>query len=72
MSLFIFIRQVTEGSMAYKMTAPEAPPSTNKPPKPGGAPKDSTPAVAANRDNPRKGEVAAQAEEYGYIVTNQR
>lgn len=58
--------------MAYKTTVPEAPPSTNEPPKPGGAPKDPTPAVAASRDNLRKGEVAAHTEEYGYIVTNQR
>lgn len=66
MSLFIFIHQVTEGSMAYKMAALEAPPSTNKPPKPEGAQKDVTSAAAV------KDEPVSKAEEYGYIVTNQR
>lgn len=70
MSLFIFIHQITESSMAYKMDAPEAPPSTIKPPKPEGAQKD--PTVAASQDKLRQKEPAAKAEEYGFIVTNQR
>ncbi|KAL7369747.1 hypothetical protein ABVT39_007540 [Epinephelus coioides] len=58
-------KKVSEGSMAYKMAAIEAPPSTNKPPKPEAAQKDLTPAAAA------KDEPATKAEEFGYIVTNQ-
>ncbi|KAG8004531.1 Receptor-type tyrosine-protein phosphatase-like N, partial [Nibea albiflora] len=64
-------RKLTEGSMAYKMPAPEAPPSTAKTPKPDAAQKDST-AAAADQDQPRKDEPVAKTEEYGYIVTNQR
>ncbi len=56
--------------MAYKMAAPEAPPSTIKPPKPEGVQKDST--AAANQDKLRKNEPVAKTEQFGYIVTNQR
>lgn len=70
MSLFIWIHQITEGSMAYKIAAPKAPPSTVKPPKPEGSQKDLT--VAAKQDKLRPNEPAAKPEEYGYIVTNQR
>ncbi|XP_056286758.1 receptor-type tyrosine-protein phosphatase-like N isoform X2 [Pseudoliparis swirei] len=55
-------KKVTEGSMAFKMAAPEAPPSTNKPPEPEGPP----PPAAADRDEPKP------AKEFGFIVTNQR
>jgi len=48
--------------MAFKMAAPEAPPSTNKPPEPEGPP----PPAAADRDEPKP------AKEFGFIVTNQR
>nr|XP_033471580.1 receptor-type tyrosine-protein phosphatase-like N isoform X1 [Epinephelus lanceolatus] len=58
-------KKISEGSMAYKMAAIEAPPSTNKPPKLEAAQKDLTPAAAA------KDEPATKAEEFGYIVTNQ-
>ncbi|XP_042369316.1 receptor-type tyrosine-protein phosphatase-like N [Plectropomus leopardus] len=58
-------KKVSEGSMAYKVATAEAPPSTNKPPKPEKAQQESTPAAAAKDD------AAANAEEYGYIVTNQ-
>nr|XP_046238650.1 receptor-type tyrosine-protein phosphatase-like N isoform X3 [Scatophagus argus] len=56
-------KKITEGSMAYKMAAPEAPPS-----KPEGVQKDSP--AAANQETQRKNEAAAKPE-YGYIVTNQ-
>ena len=56
--------------MAYKMAAPEAPPSSVKSPKPEAVQKDSS--AAANQDKLRKTEPAAKSEEYGYIVTNQR
>ena len=48
--------------MAYKMAALEAPPSTNRP---AAVQKHVTPAAAVREE-------AAKAEEYGYIVTNQR
>ncbi|TKS66502.1 Receptor-type tyrosine-protein phosphatase-like N [Collichthys lucidus] len=65
-------KKLTEGSMAYKMPAPEAPPSTTKTPKPDTAQKDLTPAAAAaDQDQPRKDEPVAKSKEYGYIVTNQ-
>lgn len=57
--------------MAYKMV-PEAPPSTVKAPKPEEGQKDTTPALTANQEQLRPNEPAAKAEEYGYIVTNQR
>ncbi|KAM6958585.1 receptor-type tyrosine-protein phosphatase-like N isoform 3-T3 [Tautogolabrus adspersus] len=61
-------KKMTEGLMAYKKPAPEAPPSAAKPPKAEEAQKDSPPppAEAAKQDKP-----AAKADEYGYIVTNQ-
>ncbi|KAM8722376.1 receptor-type tyrosine-protein phosphatase-like N isoform 5-T5 [Acanthopagrus schlegelii] len=62
-------KKITEGSMAYKMAAPEAPPSSVKSPKPEAVQKDSS--AAANQDKLRKTEPAAKSEEYGYIVTNQ-
>ncbi|XP_030265636.1 receptor-type tyrosine-protein phosphatase-like N isoform X3 [Sparus aurata] len=62
-------KKITEGSMAYKMAALEAPPSSVKSPKQEAEQKDS--AAAANQDNLRKTEPAAKSEEYGYIVTNQ-
>lgn len=49
--------------MTHKNPKAEAPPTILKTP-------DVT--AAANQDNPRKSEPAAKAEEYGYIVTNQR
>ncbi|TNN37063.1 Receptor-type tyrosine-protein phosphatase-like N [Liparis tanakae] len=42
-------KKVTEGSMAFKMAAPEAPPTTIKPPEPEGPP----PPAAADRDKPK-------------------
>ncbi|XP_075950889.1 receptor-type tyrosine-protein phosphatase-like N isoform X2 [Anarhichas minor] len=60
-------KKVTEGSMAFKMAAPEAPPSTVKTPKPEAAQKDSPPSVAADQGDLR----TAKAEEYGFITTNQ-
>ncbi|XP_068446894.1 receptor-type tyrosine-protein phosphatase-like N isoform X2 [Clinocottus analis] len=53
-------KKVTEGSMAFKMAAPEAPPSTNKPPEPEAA-----------REGLRDKLKPAGQEEYGFIVTNQ-
>lgn len=59
--------------MAYKMVAPEAPPSTIKTPKPVGVQKETAPTASANQDKLGKKEpVVSKAEEYGYIVTNQR
>lgn len=72
MFLLVFIHQVTEGSMAYKITAQEAPPSNSQPPKPEEAPKAATPTKAANRDKLGKKQPVGQVEEFGYIVTNQR
>lgn len=50
--------------------APEALPSTIKSPKPDGAQKETTPTnTATNQDKPGQND---PADEYGYIVTNQR
>ena len=54
------------------MVAPEAPPSTAKSPKAEGPQKEMTPTAASNQDEVGEKELAAKAEEYGYIVTNQR
>ncbi|XP_074520505.1 receptor-type tyrosine-protein phosphatase-like N isoform X2 [Halichoeres trimaculatus] len=53
-------KKVTEGSMAYKTAAPEAPPPPAKP----AAAEKAPPAPPAE-------DKAAKADEYGYIVTNQ-
>ncbi|XP_039998096.1 receptor-type tyrosine-protein phosphatase-like N [Xiphias gladius] len=63
-------KKITEGSVAYKMAAPEAPPSTVRAPKAEGPQKETAPTVASNQDKLGKKETAAKAEEYGYIVTN--
>uniref|UniRef100_A0A3Q0RTW7 Protein tyrosine phosphatase receptor type N n=1 Tax=Amphilophus citrinellus TaxID=61819 RepID=A0A3Q0RTW7_AMPCI len=71
MFLYVFIRQVTEGSMAYKMSAQEAPPSNPEPRKPEAAQKEATPTTAANQDKLGKKDPVGQVEEFGYVVTNQ-
>jgi len=53
----------------YKMDSEEAPPSTVKT---GGAQKEATPTEAENRDKVGQKKPAGQAQEFGYIVTNQR
>uniref|UniRef100_A0A3B4Y783 Protein tyrosine phosphatase receptor type N n=1 Tax=Seriola lalandi dorsalis TaxID=1841481 RepID=A0A3B4Y783_SERLL len=58
-------------SLAYKMAAPEAPPSTIKAPKAEGPQKQTTPSVTSSHDKLGKKEPAAKAEGYGYIDTNQ-
>uniref|UniRef100_A0A3B4TWG7 Protein tyrosine phosphatase receptor type N n=1 Tax=Seriola dumerili TaxID=41447 RepID=A0A3B4TWG7_SERDU len=63
--------KISEGSVAYKMAAPEAPPSTIKAPKAEGPQKQTTPSVASSHDKLGKKEPAAKAEGYGYIDTNQ-
>ncbi|XP_023285653.1 receptor-type tyrosine-protein phosphatase-like N [Seriola lalandi dorsalis] len=63
--------KISEGSVAYKMAAPEAPPSTIKAPKAEGPQKQTTPSVTSSHDKLGKKEPAAKAEGYGYIDTNQ-
>lgn len=71
MRSFIFIYQVSEGSMAYKMSPQEAPPFNAKPPTPEGVQKEATPTTTVNQDK-LGNDPAGQVDEFGYIVTNQR
>ncbi|XP_019207458.2 receptor-type tyrosine-protein phosphatase-like N isoform X5 [Oreochromis niloticus] len=64
-------KKITEGSMAYKMSAQEAPPSNAKPPTPEGVQKEATPTTTVNQDKLGKKDPAGQVDEFGYIVTNQ-
>lgn len=72
MCSFIFFYQVSEGSMAYKMSAQVAPPSNAKPPTPEGVQKEATPTTTVNQDKLGKKDPVGQVDEFGYIVTNQR
>uniref|UniRef100_A0A3P8PMX6 Uncharacterized protein n=1 Tax=Astatotilapia calliptera TaxID=8154 RepID=A0A3P8PMX6_ASTCA len=63
--------KVSEGSMAYKMSAQEAPPSNAKPPTPEGVQKEATPTTTVNQDKLGKKDPVGQVDEFGYIVTNQ-
>ncbi|XP_035764455.1 receptor-type tyrosine-protein phosphatase-like N [Neolamprologus brichardi] len=64
-------KKVSEGSMAYKMSPQEAPPSNAKPPTPEGVQKEATPTTTVNQDKLGKKDPAGQVDEFGYIVTNQ-
>lgn len=64
-----YLVKITEGSMAYKMVAPEAPPSTIKAAKPEETQKETTPTVPSKLGNTKP---VAETKEFGYIVTNQR
>ncbi|XP_054864623.1 receptor-type tyrosine-protein phosphatase-like N isoform X3 [Amphiprion ocellaris] len=61
-------KKVTEGSMAYKMAAQQAPPSTAKP---QGSVKEATPSEAAKLDKLGQEQPVDQQKEFGYIVANQ-
>ncbi|XP_005919946.1 receptor-type tyrosine-protein phosphatase-like N isoform X1 [Haplochromis burtoni] len=64
-------KKVSEGSMAYKMSAQEAPPSNANPPTPEGVQKEATPTTTVNQDKLGKKDPVGQVDEFGYIVTNQ-
>ncbi|XP_051798337.1 receptor-type tyrosine-protein phosphatase-like N isoform X2 [Acanthochromis polyacanthus] len=61
-------KKVTEGSMAFKMAAQQAPPSTAKP---EGSVKEATPSEAAKLDKLGQKPLVEQQKEFGYIVANQ-
>ncbi|KAM9328331.1 receptor-type tyrosine-protein phosphatase-like N isoform 2-T2 [Pholidichthys leucotaenia] len=64
-------KKLTEGSMAYKTGAQEAPPPTAKITKSAGAQKETTTPEGGGRDKLGKKEPMGQAEQFGYVVTNQ-